>query len=183
MPQYKIHLTVDPADLDEAVRLLACTGNTKGLCFMNWTPRKGMIQDAMTSSVFNLKDIETALMYTNGLRKDLENSNVPVIRAKIETSPFNKTEEPGQYWESHIPIAGGWNAPPRAMGWLFSRNIQKKNSWFTFRSNIKLPFDEHIDTYNHIVSDLVYGKFSLAGKPHHERVLYDSNRDHDKDWE
>lgn len=186
MPQYEIHITVDPTDLDKAVRVLTeyegC--NVKGLQFMNWT-RRGTVIDAMTSSRHTLPSAFAAKLLAEYLRALVEGERIEVLRLKVETDPFHEEDEEdietSCYLETHLPIIGGSGFSPAADGLLYSRNVFKQNEWLTLRS--EGTFESHAAKCNRTVGRLVNQGFCLAGKPHHEFVIYDSNREHDKDWE
>lgn len=186
MPQYEIHLTVDPADLDAAVKSLEHDIFTvKGLQFQNWT-RKGVVIDAMTSTRLTAPSGMAAKISADIQAENLREDGIAVLRVKVETDPFHK--EPGEsitessYYETHLPIMGGEGWAP--LSGLYSRNLLKRNEWLTIRSDEgDLSFQNHSDRCSRLVGGIVSQGFCLTGKPHHELVLFDSNRDHDKDWE
>lgn len=181
-----VHLTVDPADLDKAVTLLDHDiFAVKGLRFQNWT-RKGVVIDSMTSTRFTAPSGMAAKISADIQAENLREDGIAVLRVKVETDPFHK--EPAEsvtessYYETHLPIMGGegWVAQSRFA--LYSRNLVKRNEWLTIRSE-KNSFQNHYDQCSRVVGAMASQNFCLAGKPHHELVLFDSNRAHDKDWE
>lgn len=183
MPQYEIHLTVDPADIDEAVKVLEHDiFSVKGLQFQNWT-RKGVVPDAMTSVRCTMPSGKDARIYAELQAETLRVDGINVLRIKVETDPFH-TEQlesicASAYYETHLPIMGGEGWTPN--GGLYSRNLIKRNEWITIRSEGSLQ--NHFDLCSRSVGGLVSQNFCLVGKPHHEWALFDSNREHDKDWE
>jgi hypothetical protein len=183
MPQYEIHLTVDPADIDEAVKVLEHDiFSVKGLQFQNWT-RKGVVLDAMTSTRLTAPSGMAARISADVQAETLRMDGINVLRVKVETDPFH-TEQlesicASAYYETHLPIMGGEGFTLH--GGLHSRNLLKRNEWITIRSD--LSFQNHFDRCSRFVGEIVFQGFCLTGKPHHEWVLFDSNREHDKDWE
>lgn len=189
MSQYEIHLTVDPADLDKAVQVLNLQwdNKTKGLLFAN--TGKGEL-DAMTSCKMNLRRFEIADSLARSFEAELKNYNIETLRTKIESNPFNNISEATEsaYWESHLPIMGNMVTnnivpPDYSFPVLFSRNVRKGNRWATIRTSIDQSFTHHQNKCESAAAWLLARGIQTIGKPHHEIVLFDSNRDHDKGWE
>lgn len=141
------------------------------------------IVDVFTSEVC-AGPLERVLHVAESRHSQIRNADLTPVRVKIEAEPWDHPMVAGEmYYESHVAILG---AMPGAMqlgvkNLLISTNLRKRSMTATLRSS-NCTLEMHMDRVNRAARGLLANKIAVLSV-HHEVVVHDSNRGHDKEWE
>lgn len=188
---YEIHVTVRTNDVDGFRAACDLIGVKPIVIDLQDIKGKTVFHDVMTSSTIEYRGGSEANAKMESIVEELCSLGFEVARAKIESSP----SVPGVplYWESHIRVnlANSDLKKLRAFAYTqdvhVSRNIFKKLEndrvymMLTSRVYIDITRGSFKKKIENILADLILAGFEYD-KVEIEKVVYDSNMNHDKSW-